>query len=342
MKLVLLLCAFALSCSNAAFAMGKNRPEGSLRNTLKVSEIHVARDNALAGGWKSSASCGDTFLGTHSENAIHFEAIGSGGGGKYHHTLIYTISDAFDVQSEKTGQFQKTRSDNGEFVLKFPQLKPDTSFVQQTVFLITEDQTGTAVTTSRTFTISRPIILGVSNDPQALKMNCFERYAANPSSLGVISNGSTNLSSIQIKQGIQKLWSKTKGWQWGVYVSPLSYFGLGNILSLNASYFTQTSKQTVETVEISSEYQINPGDFMQVYVQPTRYITAYDATMVGPCGESEKLPGAYLFQWWGFAYHVYPINPFDRTSPPAEAIGVPIMNTCSKDLSPLTFMETNQ
>jgi hypothetical protein len=121
-------------------------------------------------------------------------------------------------------------------------------------------------------------------------------------------------------------------------VSPLSFvsvsgLSLGNILSINRSYFKGVSKQTTETVEVSTDYQLTPGDYMQIYTQKTRYVDHYDAALVDACGGRKVFPGAYMMQWWGFAYHAVPINPFDPGRMNPDNIGARAVNTCSAELS---------
>lgn len=311
-----------------------------LANTINIGKVDLLRENALAGGWDGKVSC-HNFTGTHAGNEISIEAVGSGGDGHYRHTLVYTLENSYRIEDTRAGQYQKTRKRNGTITLELPELKDEVPFVQQTVFLITRDRAGHTATTSKTFVVSRPVVLSVSNSEKTRAANCMQRYSPYPSTAGVLSNGSTNLSTIEIKQGVEKIWTATRGWQWGVYVSPFSFLGLGNLLSLNADYFRQTSKQTVETIEISSQYRLNPGDYMQVYVQPTRYVTAYDATIVEPCGGTKKVEAAYMFQWWGFSYHIYPVNPFDKKMTPVEAVGAPAINTCSNELTPSSIYDSN-
>jgi len=106
------------------------------------------------------------------------------------------------------------------------------------------------------------------------------------------------------------------------------------------------SRQTSETVEVSTGYQLSPGDSVQIYTQKTRYITHYDATLVDACGNRSVMAGAYPMQWWGFAYHAVPINPFDPRRPDPSSLGARPINTCPATLSvsserALPFFQTN-
>jgi hypothetical protein len=182
--------------------------------------------------------------------------------------------------------------------------------------------------------------------------NCYQRYPATESMVGVLTNGSTNLSSLVIKQGVDRLWSNSVGNSWGFYISPLSFIpnlasSLASLFMVNRSYYSNVSKQISETVEVSSEYQLSPGDTIQIYTQKTRYITHYDAILVDACGKRTALKGAYPLQWWGFAYHAVPINPYDPTKPNPATVGGRPMNTCAPELTPgsgdstYSFFQTN-
>jgi hypothetical protein len=350
-KIGVLLMVLCLN-GTVAHAFSKKRTvTGPLKTSIRVKEINLTTENALAGSGQTSVSC-PVFKGTHAGNEIVFQVDATGGDGDYRHSIVYNVTRAYKLEKEQEGQRRASREENGTISLTLPELEESVPFVQQSVYLLTHDGTGATSTASMMFTVSRPVILMPSKDKASRDKECFERYVAKESTMGVLSNGSTAPSTIQIRQGVSNIWSSSKGWQWGVFVSPLSWLGLGNLVALNLSYFSQTSKQTVETVEVAAGYQLNPGDFMQVYVQPTRYITAYDATKVSACGFSAKQNGAYYFQWWGFAYQVYPVNPFEKKGIPADAVGAPPLNTCSKEFTPLaddanttaggyTFRKTN-
>lgn len=315
-----------------------------LSTSIKVIGVQLARNNALAGNYPSSVSCeANQFMGTHHGNTLQVELTGTGGSGSYRHTVVYQIPRSYKLGVQDDGQKEVGLQGNGTIQIRLPELMDDVPFVQQTLFLITTDSNGQSVSTSITFTVSRTVILSISPDRRS---NCFERYLPYESITGLLTNATNNLSSIQIKQGIQKIWGATGGRQFGVSFSPLAMFGLGNLFSLNWGYFSQTSKQVMETTEVVSDHQFDPGDFMQVYVQPTRYVSAYDASVVAPCGGMQKVEKAYMFQWWGMAYHVYPVNPRSGTMPPPEAVGAPVINTCPLELTPgsgksYQFMPTN-
>jgi hypothetical protein len=307
-----------------------SQPAQPLSNSVKVTSVNLSRNNAMAGSYPSAVSC-EKFLGTHHNNILNVELTGTGGSGGYQHVVVYQIPRAYKLGIQDDGQKEVGLSGNGTIQIRLPELMDDVPFVQQTLFLVTTDASGKSVSSSITFTVSRTVILTMSNDR---KTNCFERYLPYESITGVLSNATNNLSSIQIKQGLQKIWGSNGGRQFGISFSPLAMIGLGNLLSFNWGYFAQTSKQVIETTEVVSDHQFDPGDFMQVYVQPTRYVSAYDAAIVSPCGEMQKVEKAYMFQWWGMAYHVYPVNPRSGTQPPAEAIGAPVINTCPAELTP--------
>ena len=103
----------------------------------------------------------------------------------------------------------------------------------------------------------------------------------------------------------------------------------------------------METVEVSSGYQLSPGDYVQIYEQRTRYVSAFDAYKIGVCGESELVDEEYMLQWWGVAYHAVPVNPFSEENIPAESIGSYPRNNCSAEYTPdfsngeLNFVRTN-
>jgi hypothetical protein len=329
------LLAAQIVSVDSVWAMARG-PKSSLVNSIKVEKVKLSKTNAIAGNWHHRVSCDAGFTGTHAGNRITIEAEAEGGDGHYTHTLVYMLGDSYQLGVEGGGEKIFSRKGNGNFKVEIPTLRDEVPFVQQSFYLMTEDRSGNTVSTSKIFKISRPVILNPSNDPEIAKNNCYQRYLPYESAVGPQSNGSTSLSSLQITQGKEKIWTSSKGWQFGVFFNPMiGYQGfLLSLMSLNYTYFAETSKQTSEKVEIAQSFNLNPGDELQVYVQPTRFVNAYDATKVKPCGEEEEtIKGAYLFQWWGFAYHVYLIDPSSHEKPLMEAIGVPVENTCSQDLA---------
>jgi hypothetical protein len=341
------LTAFVLFFLNSdtASAMAKTRklpPEieemrrrrEPLEASLSVHHVSMTRENRLASVFKDRPNRQDVtcenFTGTHHGNRVRFRVRASGGSGTgYKHRIVYFLDHSYEGYTSNQSQFEVPLSgaDTSTWI-EMPKLRDEVPFVQQSFFVLTEDDAGHQSTDTIQFLVSRPVILTVSRGAEANANNCFERYPAYPSISGVISNGSSTTSNLAISLGVQQIWGSTRGWQFGVFFSPLAPFNLGNLLALNYSYFRQTNKQTVETIEVKSEYTLNPGDYIQVYTQPVRYITTYDATGVSPCGERVTHQGAYLFQWWGFSYHVYQVNPFSTSPPPVDAVGAPVLNTC--------------
>lgn len=291
-------------------------------------------DGAL--GYSRKISC-NGFTGTHAGNKIYFRAEANGGSGRYIHSLIYTLNSSFESPEAGGKQFELSRKGNGKLKLKLPPLRDDVSYVQLTVLLLSRDLQNPRLVASQslTFLVARPVILSVSNSPEAKQKACFERFLPYPSTMGILSNGSKNPSKIEIQQAIQNSWATTKGWQAGVFFSPLSFLTIGNLFFFNFSYFQQTTKKVVETVAVSTDFRLDPGEFMQIYTQPTRYITPYDATLVEACGQTRKVDGAYLFQWWGYSYIPFPIHPDRPDLPSIERIGAPAINTCPPEFTPL-------
>ena len=104
----------------------------------------------------------------------------------------------------------------------------------------------------------------------------------------------------------------------------------------------------VEAVKFVKEEFYTPGDYIQIYEQRTRYVSAFDAYTINICGDSELIDGEYMLQWWGIAYHAIPINPFSEGQVPLETIGMYPKNTCSERFTPefsgnedYNFVKTN-
>lgn len=313
---------------------------------LKVEKVLPSLKNRREQGelskYTQSVQC-STFQGSHAGNTVVFQAEGTGGSGKYRHNLIYTLSGFSQGHDPSGKQIHMSRSGNGHFKISLPDLREEVPFVQLTVSLITEDRMNPDLSAmdQMTFRVSRQVILSKSTSPAVLEKECFERYLPHESGMGLISNGTSTPSTLQISHGFQKSWTSTQGWQVGVYFSPVAYFGFGNPIFGNIGYFRQTAKQTIETVNIATGHEIPPGAFMQVFIQPTRYIRAYDATLVDHCGETKKLEGAYFFQWWGYSHLLAPVNPKSTAKTDAENIGAPAINTCSEALNVLPTGETS-
>ena len=327
--------------------------QAQLKSSIAITGVTVSKLNAADAGMSGYRDC-QNFKGTNQNNTVWIKPSISGGSGAYEHTIIWRFGAGYQNYSTGDQQFEKTIPDGNSYGITMPALREDVPYVQQSILVLSKDlHTGLVVNQEKLFTVSRNVILAPTEDVKLADQNCYQRYPAFESMIGVLSNGSTNSSNLVIKQGIDHLWNNTSGSSWGFYVSPLSFISvaglsLGNLLSLNRNYFTSLSKQTSETVEVSTDYQLSPGDYMQIYTQKTRYVNNYDATMIDACGGTQKFPGAYKMQWWGFAYHALPINPFDPSKPNPNNIGARPVNTCPAELSAgmdqveaLPFYQTN-
>ncbi|HLT22504.1 MAG TPA: hypothetical protein VKZ84_03640 [Bacteriovoracaceae bacterium] len=312
-----------------------------LTNELIVSKVRNSSTNQIASQSGSSFTC-EEFKGTYQGNTLTLKPRAFGGSGRYQHRLVWQLSESYKTFDLKRKQYDIFIKDGNWYNFTIPELKDDVPFIQQTIFLITQDlRTGESKTTQLIFNVSRPVILTQTNKPEKYKNNCFQVMPAFESVSGIMSNSSTNPSNITISQGIQSIWTKTNGSQWGYYVSPLSWTIVGNIFSIYRNYMTQFSRQTIETVEVSNGYTIAPGDFVQLYEQRTRYVSSFDAHVVSPCGEMEELEGDYFLQWWGVAYHAVPVNPYSDSVLPKEAIGIAPLNTCPESLTPEFYKDNN-
>lgn len=324
MKTFLLLSLAVLSTNSFA----------ALTNKLVVQSVINSKLNQIAADVQKNVTC-ETFKGTYHGNSIVLKPTAKGGSGSYRHRLVWQVSESYQTFELERSQEDVVVKDGRIYTFDIPELKNEVPFIQQPIFLITEDlKTRETVTSQLLFNVTRPVVLAQTNHPAKLAMNCFQVFPAFESVAGILTNGSTNPSQILIRQGVQSIWSKTSGSQFGFYISPLAWTGLGNVLSIYKNYFTQFSKQTIETVEVSNGYQIAPGDFIQLYEQRTRYITTFDAFEISACGESSEVEGAYYMQWWGVAYHAVPVNPYSSERPPRETIGVSPINHCPAELTP--------
>ncbi len=306
----------------------------ALENKLQVLSVQNSKLNQIAGNVEKVVKCED-FKGTYHGNSIVLKPIVTGGSGNYRHRLVWQVSESYATTDLTRYQRDLAIQNGNTYTFVIPELKDDVSFLQQSVFLISEDlKSKETVTSQLMFNVTRPVLLSQTNDPVKVRENCFQVFPAFESVSGILTNGSTNPSQITIRQGIQSIYTRTSGSQWGFYISPLAWTVVGNVISVYKNYFKQFSRQTVETVEVASGYQVSPGDFIQLYEQRTRYVTAFDAHEIGACGESKEVPGTYYMQWWGVAYHAVPINPYDTEPTPRETIGVSPLNNCPATLTP--------
>lgn len=305
-----------------------------LSTSLSVKKVYNSKTNQYAAGVNSSSTC-DEFKGTFQGNSIVLTPKATGGSGKYKHRLVWQLSESYKTFELTRTQKEAYVKDGNGFVLQIPELKDDVPYLQQTVFLITQDtKTGKSATSQLLFNVSRPVILAHTNKQERIEQNCFQVFPAFESVSGILSNGSTNPSQLIIRQGIQSIWSKTNGSQWGYYISPLAWTVVGNVFSFYRNYFTEFSRQTIETVEVSNGYTIAPGDFIQLYEQKTRFVSTFDIFEIDSCGKSTEVDGAYFMQWWGRSYHAVPINPYDEDPVPRELIGISPLNNCPDSLTP--------
>ena len=313
----------------------------ALKNNLSVTKVIHSKYNQIATGYAKNQTC-TTFKGTYEGNTVVLTPTAEGGSGRYRHLIVYTLSESYKTFEGVNTQHEYSVRPGKSFLLSLPPLKDDVPWLQQSVFLITHDlKTGESVTSQIIFNVTRPVVLSPTSDPYKQQQSCFQVFPPFESVAGILSNGSTNPSEILINQGVQNIWSRTRGNQFGFYFSPLAFFSLGNVFSVYKNYFTQYSKQSVETVEISSGHTLSPGDFIQLYEQRTRYVQVFDADLIDGCGNAQKLEGEYFVQWWGVAYHATPINPYDTERAPIETIGVRTMNTCPPELTPEFAREEN-
>jgi hypothetical protein len=323
----------ALTLTMAMFATASFA--GEFKNQLSLKKVMISsKYKGKNLFWRHTERCQEGFTGTYDQGTVVLTALASGGEGAIKHTLVYMLGNGYETKEMRVKQVSvKKKGQRETFRINLPALRDNVPYLNQVVSLISEDEKGNVARTSMNFNVSRPVILTPTTGDKAKTLNCFERYVGTESVAGVLSNGSTNVSTLDIKQGVQRLWESRQGHQWGVFLTPqlnVPFFSLA--LSLNYQYFKETSKQTIETIEVTAAYNLNPGDYLQIYTQPTRYLSAYDATTVDYCGKMERKEAAYMFQWWGYAYHVRPVDPFvNNGRVDLSTVGAMPMNTCPQE-----------
>lgn len=306
----------------------------ALSNKIEVVRVQHSKNNQIAAGVQATQTC-EKFAGTFEGNTVVLKPKGMGGSGRYKHQLVWTLSESYRTFEGQQMQRDVSVKDGSVYSLELPELRDEVPWLQQPVFLVTTDvRSGESVTKQLLFNVTRPVVLTPSQNPDSLAKGCFQVFPAFESVAGILSNGSTNPSQILLRQGVQNIWNRTSGSQWGFYFSPLAWTVIGNVFSISRNYFRQYSRQTIETVEVSSGYSLSPGDYIQLYEQRTRYIQVFDADLIDGCGISKQLPGEYFLQWWGVAYHAVPVNPYDTTRAPIETIGSRPVNHCPAELTP--------
>lgn len=334
-----LLFLFILITGSARdlWAMGKHSSRNNpVTNSFRVDRVKVSKVSHLSLTNGSGSKLGhaercDTFTGTHAGNQVYIQATAEGGDGKYSHTLIYRFGEDSYQMNENFKSIHEETNKHGKFKIKLPELKENVPYVGQAFTLITTDHSGHSVKNTQVFTISRPVILTKSTDPDATRFNCTQTLAPASAPIGRLSNGSTLNSYVEVKQSISNSLISKRGKQAGIYLSPVVAFSglFVSIFSMNYQYFAEISKQHTETIEVKHKVVLEPGQFLDVYIQPTRKVTAYDLSLVGACGERKEHPGAYLFQSWGFSYPVKTVLPNSPGQPADAEIGAPVQNTCS-------------
>jgi hypothetical protein len=316
--------------------MGRHR-DNPIKNTFRVDRVKLSKESRLSLSTESNRKLSrvehcDTFIGTHAGNEIFIEASATGGEGGYSHSLIYRFGEDAYEMTEKFKSIHEETSKDGKFKVNLPELKANIPYVGQAFTLITRDHAGNTVQSTQVFTISRPVILTKSLDPDATKLNCTETLAPASAPIGRLSNGSTLNSYVEVKQSVNNSMISKRGKQGGIYLSPVAAFSgvFVSLFSFNYQYFSEISRQHTETIEVKHKVVLEPGKFLDVYIQPTRKVTAYDLDLVGVCGQRKEYPGAYLFQSWGFSYPVKAVLPGSPSLPSDSEIGAPVQNTCAE------------
>lgn len=313
---------------------------------LQVEKVEVSHENIFPGMWDDVATC-SSFVGTHQRNKLILKATAQGGTPHYNHYLYYTINQqAFETEDPTdthTVEITQDRHGNGHFEVEIPKLKDNVPFSRITFQLYTQDKTSKK-TVSRPLSVrvSRPLLLESTTGDIHRQYSCFERLPTALTNIGPLSNGSTGTSSVELRKSLEKSWASTHGWNFGVFFSPFSILGF-NLITLNYNYVREFSKTVTESVEVVQGYNLNPGDFAQVYVQPTRHVTPFNANLIHPCGQIAKTESTpYLIETWSHAFHLYPLDPMNGELNDPATIGLPPVNTCKdKGMDQYEYLEGN-
>lgn len=224
-----------------------------------------------------------------------------------------------DISSDRGGDSSKT--------FRIRSLQDDISRSHMTLGVSVQDSTGRTGSAFFRMRVSRPIIF--ERDDKNLAPACYQTLPPECISAEYTNQNDTDLK-LTVSQVEQKLKEQRhqKGSSWTI--SPSVFFsGIAvSFFSYQWGHFNAIANQASDTVYLTVENTMNPGDSGSLYRQSTRLMLPYKVFVLNACRKELYTGHAYLDSWQR-TYNLIKRDPLKPTVCDLTNVGSPVVNTCA-------------
>ena len=324
--LFVMQCLGLLLVSGVASAVPDDPSVAPVISPAPVGGLQVELSHILA-----NSGCGGPVNGFIEGDEVRLVAKVKGASGSVRYRFWYT-NEGFkmathqsahgqtDVSSEKGGSSSR--------VFRIRSLLDDVARIHMTMGVTAQDSSGRTGSGFIRMRVSRPIIL--ERDESKLDPVCYQTYPPECISAEYLNQNDTDLK-LTVSQVEQKLKEQRfqKGSSWTI--SPSVFFsGVAvSFFSYQWGHFNALASQASDTVYLTVENVMNPGDVGTIYRQSTRLMLPYKVFVLNACRKEMYTGHAYLDSWQR-AYNLIKRDPLKTGVCELNNVGSPITNTCNE------------
>ena len=224
-----------------------------------------------------------------------------------------------DVSGEKWGSRSKT--------FRLRSLQDDLSRIHMTLGVTVQDSAGRTGSASLRMRVTRSII--IERNQENPNPVCFQTYAPECVSAEYFNQNDTDLK-VTVSQVEQKLSEQRfqKGSSWAI--SPSVFFsGVAvSFFSYQWGHFNSLAHQSSDSVYLTVENMMSPGDVGSIYRQRTRLMIPYRVSVLDSCRRELDAGQAFL-DTWQRSYNLIKKDPLSPRVCDLKNVGSPVVNTCA-------------
>lgn len=278
-----------------------------------------------------AASCHGPLQGLLEGDQITLRARVKNASGSFRYRFWYT-NEGFKVKAPMAphGQTDVSSSNGGSSsqTFRIRQLQDDLSRNHITMGVTVQDARGLAGSAFLRLRVSRPIIF--ERDEQRPEPACYQTYPPECVSAEYTNQNDTDLK-VTVSQVDQQLQDRRfqSGSSWAI--SPSVFFsGVAiSIFSYQWGHFNALAHQSSDSVYLTVENVMNPGDVGSIYRQRTRLMVPYRVSVLDSCRKELFTGYAYLDSWQR-SYNLIKKDPLSGKVCDLNNVGAPVINTCAE------------
>jgi hypothetical protein len=276
------------------------------------------------------ANCKNGIKGLINAETVRLSAAVEGARGNVIYRFWHS-NDGFKMppknNTEGFSEVTERKTSNARVELQLPALREDISRLHVTFGVAVQDSQGNVGSAFQRMRVTRNLIF--ERDAKNPNPVCYQTYVPHLISSQYVNQNDTDLS-LTVSQSEQRMNEDRtqKGASWSF--SPSLFVGnvVFSFFSYQRAHFRALASNLSESVYITVENTLNPGDVGELYMQQTRLMYPHTVSQLDSC--RNELPSGIAFvDSWQRNYNLIKKDPTVQEIGNMKNVGTPVANTCA-------------